>query len=336
MFTLAASVASGLIALAQNDKAEPLNGRTPQGDEIRRTKHVEVEALELRVQALRAGLKAEITDVRRDFDDEAGQAKAELDQARQTLEVARVALKEYVEGIFPQDEQSAEGQLKLAESELTKARDYYDWSTKMRKIGYISAAENLDAKLCLEKAQFSKKEAGAKLVVLRSFTKEKTIQQLKHALEAAAARALEAESSYQEKQRRAEQVRKDADNLKLNMLDDQIAKLLDQAVALSDQLAGMLQDILAEQAKAADKPSEAKARAQRLREVRAKAGDLSTQARDRLKQAIDLADRMRSRRTELRVREAELRKAREELERLNGQAGTAPRGGDGPAAAKPR
>jgi RND family efflux transporter MFP subunit len=112
-------------------------------------------------------------------------AEADLEQAKKTLEVAEIAVKEYVEGTFPQDEQSAEGQIKLAEADLIRAQDRLEWSDRMLAIGYVTQTQNQADKLALQKAQFTLRENQTKLEVLRKYTREKQIKELKANVEKA-------------------------------------------------------------------------------------------------------------------------------------------------------
>lgn len=112
-------------------------------------------------------------------------ADADYQQAMKTREVAEIAVKEYLEGTFPQEVQSAEGQIKLAESELVKAGDKLEWSNRMAKIGYVTAAQNFADKLALQKAEFTKKETDTKLMVLQKYTRVKQVKDLQANVEKA-------------------------------------------------------------------------------------------------------------------------------------------------------
>ena len=82
-------------------------------------------------------------------------AESDLEQTKKNLEVAEISVKEYVEGTYPSEEQSALGQIKLAESELVKAKERLDWSDKNVKLGYVSPSANYADKLARDKAEFS-------------------------------------------------------------------------------------------------------------------------------------------------------------------------------------
>ena len=52
-----------------------------------------------------------------------------VQNAKLTREVAQIAVKEYVEGIFVQDKATADGEISLAKSDLARASDRVDWAT---------------------------------------------------------------------------------------------------------------------------------------------------------------------------------------------------------------
>ena len=65
-------------------------------------------------------------------------AKADFENASKTHEVAVIAVAEYVKGIFPQDLEGMEGDITLAKSTLTRAKDRVEWSVRMADKKYIS------------------------------------------------------------------------------------------------------------------------------------------------------------------------------------------------------
>ncbi len=112
-------------------------------------------------------------------------AEANFMNAKLTREVAQIAVREYKEGIFVQDEATAEGEIKLAESDLARAEDRVDWAQRMFEKGYVSVAQKVSEDLALQKARFSKEQAQSKLNVLRQYTKGKTIKELESDVEKA-------------------------------------------------------------------------------------------------------------------------------------------------------
>jgi len=106
-------------------------------------------------------------------------AEAAFQQAKLTREVAEIAVKEYEEGVYLQDKATINGEIKLAESEMARSEDRVAWAERMFKKGYVSRAQEVSEKLNFEKAKFSYEQAQGKMTVLESFTKVKTITELK-------------------------------------------------------------------------------------------------------------------------------------------------------------
>ena len=105
-------------------------------------------------------------------------AEANFLNAKLTREVAEIAVKEYKEGVFVQDKATAEGEIKLAESDLTRSEDRLEWARRMFEKGYVSKAQLITEELNFKKAQFALEQAQSKLEVLLKYTREKTIKEL--------------------------------------------------------------------------------------------------------------------------------------------------------------
>ncbi len=64
--------------------------------------------------------------------------------ARAEREVAELTKQEYKQGILQQDLATVEGEIKLAESDLTRTADRLDWATRMHEKGFVAkGAEGL-------------------------------------------------------------------------------------------------------------------------------------------------------------------------------------------------
>ena len=105
-------------------------------------------------------------------------AKADLDNAEKTLIVAQIAVKEYLEGTFIQEEQTIQSDIKLAQSELERATDRLNWSEKMKIKSYVSDSQVLADKMSKQKSEISLSNARTKLDVLRKYSKEKQVTEL--------------------------------------------------------------------------------------------------------------------------------------------------------------
>jgi HlyD family secretion protein len=83
------------------------------------------------------------------------QAKADHQQAALTLEVARIGLEAYRSGEMLQAEQQLQGQIALAQSELTSQTDRLAWSKRMLTKGYSSAAQVSGDEQALRRTTFN-------------------------------------------------------------------------------------------------------------------------------------------------------------------------------------
>ena len=105
-------------------------------------------------------------------------AEADLQRQEDPARSPRSTSTSTSKGIYPQEIQTAQGEIKLAESEQVRAEDRLDWSDQMVKIGYVSAAQNIADQLTLQKAEFSLEQAQTKKEVLEKYTRDKTIKEL--------------------------------------------------------------------------------------------------------------------------------------------------------------
>jgi HlyD family secretion protein len=132
-------------------------------------------------------------------------AEADVHGARIAREVAALAVTEYKEGIFVSEHASVSGEIKLAESNLARAEDSLEWTTRMFVKGYMSKADAVTEQLALQKSRYALEHTQSKLKVLLDYTKDKTIKALTGLVETARASelakqaALERERSVQRK-----------------------------------------------------------------------------------------------------------------------------------------
>src|SRR5262249_40938880 len=95
------------------------------------------------------------------------------------------AVEEYREAIYPRDLAVAEGEIKLAESDLARSGDRLDWARRMFEKGYVSTAQKASEEIAIQRAQFALEQAQSKRKVLVDYTKSKTIKELQSEVEKA-------------------------------------------------------------------------------------------------------------------------------------------------------
>jgi hypothetical protein len=118
-------------------------------------------------------------------------AKADFGNAELTRQVAEIAIVEYEEGIFKEDEAKAEGELKLAESDLARAQDAVETTKErlatIRKVSRGNASDVAveytyedfvtDAERRVPKVRLAVEQAQTKLRMLRQYIKSKAIKE---------------------------------------------------------------------------------------------------------------------------------------------------------------
>jgi HlyD family secretion protein len=120
----------------------------------------------------------------------ARKAKATYEIARLTRELAEIAVEEYRDLTYPKDLATVEGEIKLAESDLTRGKDRLEWAKRMHEKGYVSRAQKVSEELTFKKAQFTLEQAQSKRKVLVDYTRGKTLKELHSDVEKAHANEL--------------------------------------------------------------------------------------------------------------------------------------------------
>jgi RNA polymerase sigma factor (sigma-70 family) len=144
------------------------------------------------------------------------QAEANYQNAKLTREVAEIAVKEYVEGVYVSDRATIMGEIKLSESALSRAqarvgrlRQYREQLHRLvsnkgvnTTSGEILAQADLDDRLDSAeqdrlREQLSLEKVQSKLEVLNQYTKPKTVKELRSEVERALSNELAKRDIYQ-------------------------------------------------------------------------------------------------------------------------------------------
>ena len=97
---------------------------------------------------------------------------------------------------YPRDLATVEGEIKLAESDLSRSEDRLEWARRMFEKGYVSQATKVSEELHLKKARFALEQAQSKRKVLVDYTKSKTIKELESEVEKARSDELAKEATW--------------------------------------------------------------------------------------------------------------------------------------------
>jgi multidrug resistance efflux pump len=118
-------------------------------------------------------------------------------QSQNAFDTAVIARKEYLEGMFRQEEQLIESEVFVAEENLRRAGEYARYSERLAARGFVTAQQLEADKFAVEKAKNDLNAAQTKLRVLREFTKEKTLKTLEATIATSEAKLAADKRTYQ-------------------------------------------------------------------------------------------------------------------------------------------
>jgi HlyD family secretion protein len=113
------------------------------------------------------------------------QAKASHYQAELNLEIARLAVREYRDGLVQETLKGMEGSIMLARSDLSRAEVRLDWTKHMADKGYVSVAQIASDKDTVSRMDIALKRQLASFDLFKRFTEPKTIKTLQGDVKAA-------------------------------------------------------------------------------------------------------------------------------------------------------
>lgn len=125
------------------------------------------------------------------------QAKSWVDQARSILEVNQITLKEYQEGVYPQDVQLVSQYLSACQTEEDRARKAAEWSRETAARGYRSHAQVQADEMAWQQIRFRLRDAELMANRLEKFTAPKIVTRLQAKLEAIRSDLFAQEAAFQ-------------------------------------------------------------------------------------------------------------------------------------------
>lgn len=132
----------------------------------------------------------------------AAQTKAGTD-----LKNAEIALTEYVEGKYEQEKMRLKGAEFQALEDKRKAKDYFEYSKKLAKRGYITKIRLEGDEFAMERTERKLEEVIMELEVLEKYTKEKMTNQLDSAIKTAQANLESKTASFKLEKERLELIK---------------------------------------------------------------------------------------------------------------------------------
>jgi multidrug resistance efflux pump len=105
-------------------------------------------------------------------------AQALVVQSQNVYETALIAKAEYLDGTYVQERQTIESTVFVAEENLNRAKEYYEFSKKLAAKGYVNQLQLEADKFAVDKSLKELDAAKTKLKVLDEYTKAKMLKQL--------------------------------------------------------------------------------------------------------------------------------------------------------------
>jgi RND family efflux transporter MFP subunit len=105
-------------------------------------------------------------------------AQALAVQSQNVYETALIARQEYLDGTYVQERQTNESAVFVAEENLNRAKEYYEFSKKLAAKGYVNQLQLEADKFAVDKTLKELDAAKTKLKVLDEYTKAKMLKQL--------------------------------------------------------------------------------------------------------------------------------------------------------------
>ncbi len=137
----------------------------------------------------------------------ANTSRALVAEADADYEGAKLAMNEYENGPFRQDELMLESDQFVAQEDVRRSEEYLRYSQKLAARGYVTEVQLEADRFAVEKARKALDVVRTKLEVLRKYTKVKTTKQLKASLETAEARLRTRENTHSLDLERLDQIK---------------------------------------------------------------------------------------------------------------------------------
>ncbi len=125
------------------------------------------------------------------------QAKAWVEQAQSILEVSEIALREYRDGIYPQDVQLVRQYISTCRTEFERASKNLAWSRDVAAKGFRASAQVKADEAAFQQATIALREAEGMAFRLEKYTGPKLITGLSAKVEAVRADLLNQEAAFQ-------------------------------------------------------------------------------------------------------------------------------------------
>jgi HlyD family secretion protein len=128
---------------------------------------------------------SELEEMARRQEIQVTQSRAAAEQARLTLETARIALREYEDGLVSQTTTEYQGKLALLRSDVQRQEDRVVWAEAMAGKGYLARSQLLSERQTLAQARHELARTEGELKLFRHFEVPRELQSLRGQVETA-------------------------------------------------------------------------------------------------------------------------------------------------------
>ncbi|REJ64893.1 MAG: HlyD family efflux transporter periplasmic adaptor subunit [Planctomycetota bacterium] len=135
------------------------------------------------------------------------QAEASMIQAENEYRTAVIALDEYTEGTFKQEELLIQSEISVAEENLRRAQQYLEYSQKLATKGYVTPLQLEADQFAVEKAEAERGIAVNKLEVLRVHTRKKMVTELENTIRTTEAKWVAERRSHELEMRKLDDIK---------------------------------------------------------------------------------------------------------------------------------
>ena len=157
------------------------------------------------------------------------QAKSYVEQANSSLEVSKISLSEYRDGIYPQDQQLVRQYVATCQLEKNRLERAAVWSRAMQKKGYRTSLQANGDELARQQAEIALGEAKNMLERLMKQTGPKLLKSLEANVKAIESDKLTQDASFSLETQRLARIRKNVKNCTLIAPSDGIVVYANQS-----------------------------------------------------------------------------------------------------------
>lgn len=122
--------------------------------------------------------EASFVKAKQSYEIQVSQNTSEVARAERELDFAKLDLKKYLQGDFPQEQQKREEEILLADEELTRAQQDLEWSEKLATAGFLENTQLEADRLAMKRAEITTNQKTRALELLKEFEHPRKFQEL--------------------------------------------------------------------------------------------------------------------------------------------------------------